>query len=555
MAFSLTSKNPSLRGPWLSAMVQKADSSWTYSRLDLNKHIGNADGAFDVTIDRWHDSADASSCRLRGTFLFARLRATDGDFAAETCINLDLFVANVDGCLRFQTLSESILVSAACLTLNNNLLSGLVLGRDGKFHPSALDLDHHYGNIGGRFEAGRENFSLTGRNLRLELDANAAKLVGEIKDYDGEYRASEIDLSVCVVNRQGQLVFEENDGWFKKDHWITSISDQIPVLGEALAGLIRFGDNEPETHQTLHNLTNSAATTASLALGSRIGRALSSPTLGLLLGAGLGSPAHLCLWDRIAALDDPDPGVRGAIREATVGRYVAETLGRLFGDGAAAAAAELLYATLDPAIDCWLDRGSGDESLSGEWEVVPAVLEGFSLYAMLKKIPVLLQGESIDEWNDALQVLDDKLKQHQPEPYPLDGHDYAIKVHGTRLALTSIDGTQLRLRIYSGSATQHFRCEVRHQHMGFICVGADGDGGGGRGRYLSYDSDRTLVCGAPRRRRRGWEHVGVVPDEGQGGCMMWMARDDCLWPVSRVSGDKLKIMPSSFTYFSFHRLD
>lgn len=105
MAFSLTSKQIELRGSWLVASVRKPeDGSWTFSRLNLNEHIGNTNGTFDIIGDRWFNSAQEWSVHLRGPYLYARLRTISGAYAEESCINLDLFVRNRDGILEFQKL-------------------------------------------------------------------------------------------------------------------------------------------------------------------------------------------------------------------------------------------------------------------------------------------------------------------------------------------------------------------------------------------------------------------------------------------------------------------
>lgn len=104
MAFSLTAKNLELRGSWLVAAVQQPDGSWSFAKLNLNDHIGNNNGDFDVTMDRWYNTAEDWSCHLRGPVLCAQLRTISGTYAPERCINLDLFVKNHDGSLEFQDL-------------------------------------------------------------------------------------------------------------------------------------------------------------------------------------------------------------------------------------------------------------------------------------------------------------------------------------------------------------------------------------------------------------------------------------------------------------------
>jgi hypothetical protein len=104
MSFSLTTKNIGLRGSWLVGTAQQKDASWVSSKINLNDHIGNDDGEFDVTSDSWFNSARDGSCRLEGTVLFAQLRTRAGYYASETCVNLDMFVENKNGRLEFRKL-------------------------------------------------------------------------------------------------------------------------------------------------------------------------------------------------------------------------------------------------------------------------------------------------------------------------------------------------------------------------------------------------------------------------------------------------------------------
>ncbi|KAI1378137.1 hypothetical protein F4677DRAFT_36160 [Hypoxylon crocopeplum] len=546
MAFSLSSKQIELRGSWLCAITQKADTSWTYSKLDLNKYVGNDDGEFDITTGGWYESIKERSSCLDGTFLYAQLRTKEGSYAPETCINLNLFVGNLDGCLKFHSLSDSLLVSAACLTLDNNILRGLAIGRNGKFHPSEVNLDEYYGNIGGKFEAGQNNYSLSGRDFRLEQSLDAVKLIGELRDYGGVFQYAEIDLSTHIVNRQGHLSVLEHDGWFKTDHWATVIMEQIPVLGAAIEDVYRFGNYEDRAYQEIRCCTNSILATTGIVLGAFIGRACGSPVVGMAVGAALAMPTSISIQAQIA--NEEDPGVRSHLKEAMLGRATFRILRDMFATEASPCAAEWLSTTFTSSIDIWTECFAVWLSKQDS-----TLLREISLYAMLSKVFGLLQGEVIEEWNDPIRLLYAMLRRSgpqklQPEDFPVEGRDYVIKIYGTQMTFTCVDGTLLRLRSYAGWETQRFRCITHHNHMGFICEGANN----GKGRYLGFDTGGTLVCKASHQRDR--EHVAVVADS-QGGYMLWMAKDDHLEPVSRVSGDKLKVTPSSFTYVSFHKLE
>jgi hypothetical protein len=70
-----------------------------------------------------------------------------------------------------------------------------------------VDLNEHYGNIRGEFESGEKYYAHTGQSFRLEVSPNAVKLIGELQDGSHVYRSAEVDLSVCIVNQNGSLVF------------------------------------------------------------------------------------------------------------------------------------------------------------------------------------------------------------------------------------------------------------------------------------------------------------------------------------------------------------
>ncbi|XXH02056.1 hypothetical protein Hte_008421 [Hypoxylon texense] len=424
MAFSLTAKNLELRGSWLVAVVQKPDGSWTFAKLNLNDHIGNNNGEFDVTMDRWYNSAEDWSCHLRGPLLCAQLRTIAGTYAPERCINLDLFVKNHDGSLEFQDLTDSLLLYAGCLMLkDSHLLRGLVVGRDGKFAPSEINLDEHYGNINGKFEAGERHYSRSGRNFRLEQDAraNAVRLLGELMDCEGAWHDADIDISDCIGNQKGNLAFLKHDEEFVREDWTSSIAEQIPVMGEAIAGLHLGEDKEDHFYYEIASNTNSTDATVGTAIGTFIGRAIRCPTIGMAIGARLATSSDAFVDDKIANTIE-DFEARSQIREAALGQHVFETLRDMFAEDTAAASAELLGASLSPEIDSWT---SGLVAWFEKQELAAAVLTDLSLHTMLNKVIKQLQGEPVEEWTKALDQLADikkttaTLKLTPPPPPPV----------------------------------------------------------------------------------------------------------------------------------------
>ncbi|KAI1771061.1 Cyanovirin-N [Hypoxylon cercidicola] len=419
MAFSLTAKHLELRGSWLVAVVQKADGSWNFAKLNLNDHIGNNNSDFDVTMDRFYNSTADWSCHLRGPLLCAQMGTITGSYAPERCINLDLFVKNHDGSLEFQDLTDSLLLYAGCLSLKDAHLRGLVVGRDGKFVPSEIDLDQHYGNINGKFEAGERHYSRSGRNFRLEQDSNTVKLFGELMDCEGAWHDAEIDLSDCIVNEKGKLAFLKHDEEFVREDWVPTIAEQMPVLGEAVAGLHLGEDKEDHFYYEIASNTNSTDATVGIAIGTFIGRAIRSPAIGMVIGARLATSSDAFVDDKIANTSE-DPEVRSQIQEAALGRHVFETLRDMLADDTAAAAAELLGTSLNPEIDSWT---TGLIAWFEKQELKATVLTDLSLHTMLNKVIRQLQGETVSEWDTALDQLSSMKKNTQtlkltPPPPP-----------------------------------------------------------------------------------------------------------------------------------------
>ncbi|KAI2466958.1 Cyanovirin-N [Annulohypoxylon bovei var. microspora] len=437
MAFSLTSKQVELRGSWLAAVLQKDDGSWSFSKLDLNEHVGNNDGEFDVTIDKFYNTAEHWSCHIQGPFLRAQLKTREGAWAPETSINLDLFVRNKDGSLEFQKLSDSLLFYTASLTLEYAILRALVVGRDGKLYLSELNLDENIGNINGKFEAGERHYSRSGRDFKLEQGLDAVKLGAELADYAGTHHPSEIDLAEIVVNRNGKLSFLrpyvsiptvktcvstvlsfairtcttwDEPGWLtvssseenpSKDKWATTIAEQIPLVGSAIAGLYRVVD-ERESERLYRNIaaaTNSASVTIGTVIGAFIGRAIRGPVIGMVLGAGLSTIPGIFLEERIAASIE-DAEVRSRIQEATLGRYIVETLRDMIASDQTVAAAQLLDGALTPDIDNWKKDFASWLDRQGI-----TLLADFSLHAMLKRVFARLRNEHVVEWDLALDQL------------------------------------------------------------------------------------------------------------------------------------------------------
>ncbi|KAF4506545.1 hypothetical protein G6O67_006619 [Ophiocordyceps sinensis] len=101
MSFSQSSQNYRLEGSRLFAQVRRSDGSWADGELDINNHVGNNDGVFDLHGTGVYDSADHASWRLDGTTIVALLRKADGSLGEEQFLRLDDHVSNNDGTLEF----------------------------------------------------------------------------------------------------------------------------------------------------------------------------------------------------------------------------------------------------------------------------------------------------------------------------------------------------------------------------------------------------------------------------------------------------------------------
>ncbi|OPB46736.1 cyanovirin-N family protein [Trichoderma guizhouense] len=101
MSFFESSQNVRLEGSCLIADVACEDGSWTESVLDLNNHVGNNEGFFEIGGNGVFDSADQVSWRLDGTTIITLLYRSDGSFGEEQFLDLNQYVSNENGVLVF----------------------------------------------------------------------------------------------------------------------------------------------------------------------------------------------------------------------------------------------------------------------------------------------------------------------------------------------------------------------------------------------------------------------------------------------------------------------
>ena len=88
------------------------------------------------------------------------------------------------------------------------MLHGSCRVADGSWLYSEIDLNTHYGNKEGKFISGGAGFKSTGRHFALEHGESSLVLKGELYANGGCMEA-EIDLSACIVVKDGKFVFEQ----------------------------------------------------------------------------------------------------------------------------------------------------------------------------------------------------------------------------------------------------------------------------------------------------------------------------------------------------------
>lgn len=98
--FSQTCRNINLEGSLLTAECEQVDG-YTYvpTAIDLNDYIGNINGTLE-----WGDHLFTLTCydtKVNGNLLTGKCKKRDGYRLDSTSINLDEYIANIDGELTF----------------------------------------------------------------------------------------------------------------------------------------------------------------------------------------------------------------------------------------------------------------------------------------------------------------------------------------------------------------------------------------------------------------------------------------------------------------------
>ncbi|KAI0467785.1 hypothetical protein F4859DRAFT_506508 [Xylaria cf. heliscus] len=388
MAFQSTSRGIYIRGGILQAECRDWDGNWRSSSFDLDKVIGNSDGKFSLSDRNFSHSAD--NLQLSGSKLSASLRRRDGQ-RVTAIFDLNLCVANKNGSLEFQKPSGSLLTTACCFSLEGRKLKALCMGYDGLFHDSEFDLNEYYENDNGDLVTGR-HFYYSARNVSIQPSADSLLLKAELKGnhwWSGDFwNASKIDLVASLVVGNGCLVFEKHDGLFDREGAVTKFFERVPFVGFVVAGIHALAGNEEYAKRAVALCANSSIVCGGIIIGAWIGG-----PIGAALGAGLTTPLAILVETQIAGTIK-EPQLQAQFEEATIGRYLYETLRNTLAAGAAAYLSSFLAAK------------AGDLTLSALGEIASkfstnatGFLSELAAYWTLKKVAdALLQGDLPTEW-------------------------------------------------------------------------------------------------------------------------------------------------------------
>ncbi|KAG8900571.1 hypothetical protein FRC01_010081 [Tulasnella sp. 417] len=377
MAFSLTSTSIRLDGTTIRAKCKKEDGELVDSALDLNLHISNQDGNFNLPGSMF--GASATGIRLGGSTLSAIL-STVKQLNVLRLINLNVCIGNIDG----------------------SILKGLCLGSDGKLHPSTIDLNGCYRNDDGRFVPGGKAFD-TAR--RMDLVPGGGKLIlrGQLLSRDDGWRSAEVDLSACVVNIDGKFAFVGEGGKFDQDCPVTLSFDLTPFTQSVVDGVkLLAGNNlafEVWAKRVATFCSNSPIICVTLVLGALFGG-----PIGTIVSAGIVTPIGLVVESAIADVIK-DPVLKGKYEEAIVGRFICRTISNIL----AKSSAEQLSRVVGGFSG--LDVEKAVAEVRGVFRGAAVPVAELGSYRLLKKVvDAVSKDNTPQDWLEALDKVE-KLKQ------------------------------------------------------------------------------------------------------------------------------------------------
>ncbi|KAL2004171.1 hypothetical protein VTN02DRAFT_5820 [Thermoascus thermophilus] len=272
-AFQHTAENIELRGSWLHAKLRRCNGDVVPSQIDLNEHIANNDGDFDLSGSRWFDSARA--VRLDGTILHAQLRTRAGKYSADRSLDLSLFLSNDDGDLKFIKPYVEYL---------HIYMSDTKPDDDGPSKVNLNDQDH-----------GDDRHSV----LSLLTSSTSATISPGIPREDRQTpheREEPANFATCVVSENGRLVFQMHSHLFGQDGFIANNLGDLPIIGLYIAAIQARSGHMAHASRSLASSLKTTIVAVVIFLFSLIGSGLGG-SLGALLACMIG--AALTSWIRV----------------------------------------------------------------------------------------------------------------------------------------------------------------------------------------------------------------------------------------------------------------
>ncbi|TCD65158.1 hypothetical protein EIP91_003014 [Steccherinum ochraceum] len=403
MAFSVTSVAIELHGSLIKAKYRDSDDCISpTSTFDLNSCLGNDNGSF--TLSKTNFTEHARNSRVYGSILYADLKDEKGVWVS-TSIDLDMFIKNEKGVLKYQKPSRKILYSSSVMSLvEGSLLKGLCLSSDGKMHPSSIDLFDHFQNKDGSFVAGGHFYYYSAKGVTFKISGRQALLQAQLKNHNGQFVDNSTDLSDCVDNRLDEgFVFHEVSGARlvavvdnDTPRFIAQFFERAPYVKSLIAAVhLVSGDLKEQVHKTLTYSSKSPAVSVAIIFSSLCGG-----ILGATLCGGLTAPIGIIV-ETEAAVIISDVTLKGQFEEATIGRYVYEMVGNVV---VAKEAGDMIRALVNafpgPDFDAACDEVK-KAFVDANWTAATSAA-GINSYLFLRKIAnALVQDELPQDWLQA----------------------------------------------------------------------------------------------------------------------------------------------------------
>ncbi|KAJ8095629.1 hypothetical protein PM082_023036 [Marasmius tenuissimus] len=176
--------------------------------LDLEKGLGNINGAFTWTEGHSGFPKSAQKVLLEGSVLTAELQKADKKTWNRAQVDLSQIIHVVDGKLVFKSKGNTTAPMYFGGSCTHTRLENSYLHVTHKGHDHRLDLDKCLGNIDGTFSWEAQGFSKTARHLSLE----GSVLTGELRMKDEKtWSRAKVDLSHKIRFVDEKLVFDPKE--------------------------------------------------------------------------------------------------------------------------------------------------------------------------------------------------------------------------------------------------------------------------------------------------------------------------------------------------------